>query len=138
MTYELLDHVADVKFRAEGDTLAAALESAVEAFADITGGDGLEATDTRVVDAEAENLDALFFDFLDRLIYVQDAEGVAVVEPLEVTLHEAGDGLAVRASLEVAQIEADTALLDIKAPTYSEMVVEERDGSWRLDAVLDI
>lgn len=137
MSYELLEHVADVKFRAEGDTLAAALQSAVDAFADITGGDELEATDSTVVEVEAENLDALLFDFLDRLIYLQEVDNVAVVTAKQLTLHEAGDDLAVRAEVETASIEDDTALLDIKAPTYSDMVVEESEG-WTLEAVLDV
>lgn len=137
MSYTLLDHVADVKFHAEGDSLAEALGSSVDAFADITGGHDLGATDRRVVEVEAENLDALVFDFLDRLIYLQEVDGVVVVDAGEVTLHEAGDGLAVRAELDTAPIEPDTALLDIKAPTYSEMLVEESDG-WTVEAVLDI
>lgn len=137
MSYVLLDHVADVKFRAEGGTLAEALGSAVDAFADITGGENLDADDTRSVEVEAENLEALLFDFLDRLIYLQEVDGVAVVGSSEVSLHEAGEELAVRAELDTATIEDETALLDIKAPTYSEMRVEESDG-WTVEAVLDV
>lgn len=137
MSYILLDHVADVKFHAEGGSLAEALASVVDAFADITGGHDLQPTDTRVVDVEAENLEALVFDFLDRLIYLQDVEGVAVVGAIEVTIHDAGEDLAARAEVDTAPIESDTPLLDIKAPTYSEMVVEESDG-WTVEAVLDV
>ncbi len=136
MTYTVLDHVADVKFRAEGDTLAEALSSVVEAFAEITGADDMEPTATHDFSVESENVEALLFDFLDRLVLLQDVEDAAVVSVEEISLHDMGDALAVKATVNVADI-GERGLLDIKAPTYSDMVVEEDDG-WLLEAVLDV
>ncbi len=136
MTYTVLDHVADVKFRAEGDTLAEALSSVVEAFAEITGADDMEPTATHDLSVESENVEALLFDFLDRLVLLQDVEDAAVVSVEEISLHDMGDALAVKATVNVADI-GERGLLDIKAPTYSDMVVEEDDG-WLLEAVLDV
>jgi SHS2 domain-containing protein len=139
MTYKLLDHTADVGFRATGETLADAFESATRAFADIVAyEDPTEPTDELRVeveaDAEGEDVDALLFDYLDRLIYTQDVEGVVVVDA-EVEADE--KNLRLDAVLRVAPIGED-AYLDIKAPTYSEMRAERDDGGWTLEAVLDI
>jgi len=137
MSYELLEHTADVSFRAKGETLADAFESATRAFADIVAyEDPPEPTDELRVkaDAEGEDVDALLFDYLDRLIYTQDVEGVVVVDA-DVEADE--ESLRLDALLRVAPID-DDAYLDIKAPTYSEMRAERDDEGWTLEAVLDI
>ncbi len=135
MTYELLDHTADVGFRATGETLAEAFESATQAFADIVAyEDKPEPTDELRVEAEADDPEALLFDYLDRLIYTQDVEGVVVVDA-DVEADE--DNLRLDAVLRITPI-GDEAYLDIKAPTYSEMLAEKDDGGWALEAVLDI
>ncbi|MDZ7689066.1 MAG: archease [Halobacteriales archaeon] len=134
MTYEILDHTADVGFRAKGETLAEAFESATRAFAEIVSYENPpEATDEVRVEVEAEDAEALLFDYLDRLIYTQDVEGVVVVDA-EVEADE--DALRLDATLHVAPIQRG--YMDIKAPTYSEMVAEKDDGECVLEAVLDI
>lgn len=135
MTYEILEHTADVGFRATGETLAAAFESATRAFAEIVSYENpSEPTDEVRVEAEADDPEALLFDYLDRLIYTQDVEGVVVVDA-DVEADE--DALRVDALLHVAPI-GDGAYLDIKAPTYNEMLAEEDEEGWTLKAVLDI
>ena len=134
MTYEILEHTADVGFRAKGKTLAEAYESATRAFAEIVSYENPpEPTDELHVEVEAENLEALLFDYLGRLIYVQDVEGIVVADA-EVEATE--EPPRVKATLHVAPTRRG--FMDIKAPTYSEMRVEKDDEGWTLKAVLDI
>ena len=136
MTHEILDHTADVGFRAKGDTLAEAFESATRAFAEIVSyEEPPEATDTIEieVDAEGEDIEALLFDYLARLIYVQDVEGVVVVDADAEATEEPP---RVKATLHVAPTRRG--YMDIKAPTYNEMLVKRDDDGWTLEAVLDI
>ncbi|MDY6780202.1 MAG: archease [Halobacteria archaeon] len=140
--YELLDHTADVKFRARGGTLEEAFEESVEAFSDIVR-EGTEVelpedVDSTEVEISSENPEALLFDFLDRLIYVQDVEGVLVTEAREVGIRERGDDLRLRAVLGTTPITSEMALLDIKGPTYNDMRVETDDDGYVVEAVLDI
>lgn len=134
MSHEVLGHIADAKFRATGETLSGAFESATRAFAEIVGAEGLEPTDEVCVEVETpeEDIEALLFDYLDRLIYTQDVEGVVVVDA-DVNVSE--DPPCVEATLEVAPVEPG--LMDVKAPTYNEMRADRDDG-WVLEAVLDI
>lgn len=138
MTYELLSHTADVKFRSHGGSLEEAFSEAVEAFSEIVRQEReVEATGTRVVVVESENLEALLFDFLDKLIYVQDADGYLVLGADDLEIQMEDTGYSLRASLRVTEIRKGMGLLDIKGPTYNDMRVEEDDG-WVLEAVLDI
>ena len=85
MGYEILSHTADEKFRAEGETLAEAFENTTKAFSEIVKGDSGSVKHS--IEVEAESQEALLFDFLDRLIFLQETEGVAVshAENVEIT-----------------------------------------------------
>jgi SHS2 domain-containing protein len=134
VSHEVLGHTADAKFRATGETLSGAFESATRAFAEIVGAEGLEPTDEVCVNVETpeEDIEALLFDYLDRLIYTQDVEGVVVVDA-EINASE--DPPRAEATLHVAHTEPG--LMEVKAPTYNEMRADRDDG-WVLEAVLDI
>jgi len=134
MSYEILEHTADVGFRATGETLGEAFESVTRAFAEIVSYEKPpEPTDELSVEVEAENPEALLFDYLARLIYVQDVEGVVIADA-DVTATE--ESPRVEVTLHVAP--ARRGFMDIKAPTYSEMVAERGNEGWILRAVLDI
>ena len=135
--FKILDHPADEKFHAEGETREEAFKAAVEAFSEITGGD-TEGLYTHKVECESENLEALLYDFLDDLVVLQDTEGVVVAKAKEMSIEQVGDSWRLKSEVLVDDITAEMNLLDIKAPTYNEMKVDYRDGNWVLEAVLDI
>lgn len=139
MSYEILDHPADAKFRAKGNSMKEAFSESVKAFAEIVGTDP-EAGDTRhKIEVESENSEALLFDFLDELIFLQDANNVAVSHTDDLQVEEKDDAYKLNATIWTDVITSDMNLLDIKAPTYNEMKVDyEKGEGWVIEAVLDI
>lgn len=139
MTYEILDHPADVKFRAHGETLEDAFSEVVAAVSELVGGgnESAEPTVDREIELEARNLEALLFDFLNRLILLQDLEDAVVTGVTDLDIERTDDGHRLRAVIHGVAIPSDRPLLDIKAPTYSEMRIEREDG-WTIEAVLDV
>lgn len=141
MSYEILDHTADAKFKAAGDSLEEAFSESVKAFGEIVGTDP-DAGDTRhKIKVDSENYEALLFDFLDELIFLQDSENIAVchAESLEIEEIDNGDEYKLTATIWTDVITSDMNLLDIKAPTYNEMKVDYNEGEgWIVEAVLDI
>lgn len=137
MSYEILDHSADEKFRAQGETLDEAFSEAVKAFSEIVeGGGGMYKHN---IEVESENLEALLFDFMDELIRLQDIEGVVISHAKNLEYEEIGDNHRIEADIMVDTIDLDTKPLDVKAPTYNEMKVDYIKGEgWKLEAVLDI
>lgn len=141
MGYEILDHPADAKFRSTGDTLEEAFEDAVRAFAEITGGEG--GKHRHSIEIESESHEALLFDFMDELIFLQDTENVVISRPEEVEIEELGEepdkNYRLAATVWTNPITSATSALDIKGPTYSEMEVDYiQDEGWIITAVLDI
>lgn len=141
MSYEVLPHPADVRFRATGPTLGDAFAEVVRAFAEISESAGSE-VERHAVAVESEDREALLFDFLAQLILLQEVEGCAVTRAEDVSVTETDDGHRLAATVVGGPIEE--ALFDIKSPTYNGMRVEREgtgengDGEWVLEATLDI
>lgn len=138
MSYEILEHTADAKFRATGESLEEAFEEAVSAFSDITG--GLGGNVRHQVKIESESHEALLFDFLDELIYLQDYEDVVISHAEKVDIEEdIENGHRLEAVVWADPIVDGMSPLDVKGPTYNEMKVEFEQGEkWMIEAVLDI
>lgn len=139
MSYEILDHPADAKFQASGESLEEAFSEAVKGFAEIVGTDP-EAGETRhKVEVKSENQEALLFDFLDELVFLQDSKSIAVCHAEDLEIKEIGDEYKLTATIWTDTITKGMKLLDIKAPTYNEMEVDYEKGTgWVVEAVLDI
>lgn len=139
MSYEILDHTADAKFRATGKPIEEAFSEAVKAFGKIVGTDP-DAGDTRhKIEVKAENYEALLFDFLDELIFLQDADNIAVCHADDLKIEDTEDEHKLSATIWTDVITSDMHLLDIKAPTYNEMNIDYQEGQgWIIEAVLDI
>lgn len=139
MTYEILDHPADVKFRTHGETLEDAFSEVVPAVSALVDGanESSRRTVTREAELEARNLEALLFDFLNQLILFQDLEDAVVTQATDLRIEETGSGYSLSSIIHAIPIASDQPRLDIKAPTYSQMRVEQNDG-WTIEAVLDV
>ncbi|EHK02261.1 hypothetical protein HRED_01831 [Candidatus Haloredivivus sp. G17] len=135
--FEILEHSADEKFYAEGESKEEAFSEAVKAFAEIVGGN-TEGMYHQKIEVESENLEALLYDFLEELVFLQDSEGVAISHAEDVKIEEKTDSWKINASILVDNITSDMNLLDIKSPTYNEMKVDYQDEKWILEAVLDV
>lgn len=137
--YEILEHSADEKFRATGGSLEEAFSDAVKAFGEIVGSDPEAGEYSHEIEVESENTEALLFDFLDRLIFLQDTEQVAVCHAEELEIEEEKQEVyQLEAVVSVDPIDREQSFQDIKAPTYNEMKVDYEDGEWIIEAVLDI
>lgn len=137
MSYEILEHSADEKFHAEGSDRDEAFSEVVAAFAEIVGGD-TRGMYSHEIEVESEGLEALLYDFLDELIFLQDSECVVISHAEKIEFEELENGYRIFAKVLVDNITSDMSLLDIKAPTYNEMKVDYADGNWVLEAVLDV
>lgn len=141
MGYELREHTADVAVAATGPdlgaTVAAVADGMTAAMAETVPAGG-ERADVMVC---AESREALLFDYLDRLIYERDVEGVLPVEN-DATVESGGEGdpeeaWTVAASYRAVPLSAVSAR-DLKAVTYSEMELSPTAEGWRAYVVFDV
>lgn len=137
MSYEIKDHTSEAKFETTGENMEEAFSEVINAFSEITGGEGGQ--HWHKIDVTSESHEALLFDFLDELIFLQDTEDVVISHPKELTIEEKGDKYHLEATVWTNPITAGSEATDVKGPTYSEMSINyEKGEGWKIVAVLDI
>ena len=136
-TYELRPHTADVAIEATGESLSAVFGALADGLAAAhletipnTGGEELRLT------VSAESKTAVLFDYLDRLIYIRDVEGVLPVNN-EPAVEKRGDEWVVEATARGVDLSSVSAR-EVKAITYSEMDLSEREGVFHGYVVVDV
>jgi SHS2 domain-containing protein len=134
MSYKLREHTADVAVEATGDTLGdvfgAVADGMAAAMCESVPGGG----ERYEIAVSAESRDALLFDYLNELIYERDVRSVLPVGN-RATVEEGDWKLS--GSYRGVPLSAVTAR-DLKAVTYSEMEITEREDAWFAYVVFDV
>jgi SHS2 domain-containing protein len=148
--YRILDHAADGKFRAFGETIEEAFANAALACASLMY--DWEKIERRVEHAaviEGRDLEQLLNKFLSESLYLLDAKRfvLAGIEDIKIEIPSA-DGVGPGGPFRLtARFVGDDRLDryefhgDVKAVTYSEMKIERcgcSPGPWVLQVVVDL
>ena len=142
--FRFLDDIAlaDMAFDAEGDSLPALFDAATRALIESLADPSTVAQTWRqAVDLEAPDIETLLFEWLGRLVYFKDAQGVVFHQAtlsLAPTLDQPGWGL--HAALTGAPVDASTQDLrsDVKGVTKHLYTVTHEGGTWKARVVLDV
>ena len=135
MGYTLRDHTADVAVEASGDTLGETFAAVADGMAAAMCDAWPDTGERSEVTVTAENREALLFDYLDELIYERDVRMVLPVDNEGVV--ESTDCWQFEGSYRGVPLDVVDAR-DLKAVTYSEMVVRETDAGWMAYVVFDV
>lgn len=137
MKYELLEHTADAKFRAYGGTLDEAFANAVQGMtAIIADPEKVGKGRMQVVSIKAKSLQNLLFDLLDEILFLHDTEKFLPSSASPLRIVERNGEFTLDATLHGDDARKWPG--NLKAVTYSDMIVEEKDGRWLIQVVIDI
>jgi len=133
------EHTADVKFHAFGETLEEAFgNAAVALFETMLDTSCIRSAVDITVDIEAEDAEALLYDFLSELLFVFDADGLALSE-FDVSIqHNEKWHLFAKCKGEPFDPSRHHSRTEVKAITFHELSVRRMDGGYELTVVLDI
>ncbi|HJT86270.1 MAG TPA: archease [Bryobacteraceae bacterium] len=135
--FELLDHPADIGFRAFGATLAELFANSALALLNIatdpTAVNPREQYPLTVVSTDRE---ALLVDWLSEVLYWFDGKQVAFQRVMVNRLEETAlDAIAVGEPRDPLRHRSK---LIVKAVTYHQLRIEQRPGGWMAEVFLDI
>ena len=138
MKYKFLEHTADIKFQISGKTINEIFENSVLAVAEyVSRGKKIKTVKGKVVNVSGNDLESLFYNFLDELVYLIDAENF-VAAKAKVTIF----GYNLKAELFGDSTNNYKDLDHIKAATYAEMYIRKvkfgSEEAWEAQAVLDV
>jgi SHS2 domain-containing protein len=140
-SHELLPHTADAGLRAEAADLRDVFEEAAIALGQMASEGARVVPLVGVeVDLSAPDLPALAFAWLNELIGICDARGVALGRVEVLAVEPTAGGWRLRGSAWVAPVDGTVVRrrADVKSATYHGLAVEPIAGGWRLTAYVDI
>jgi SHS2 domain-containing protein len=128
MPYSVLDHTADTGIEATARSVSELVhELAAGMFALISSLQPGQAQEWVTVRVESPTLTDLVFDALSELLYRAEVEDLVFCN-FRVAMK--GDGSVTIAAGGVPIADAETTGPPIKAVTYHDLVIEERDREW--------
>jgi SHS2 domain-containing protein len=153
--FEILEHTADLGFRATGATLAELFENAAEALVAIAlNPENVEARETIALEAKGESREALLVNWLSEVLYWLDGEhramrgfkvreltaGRVAAEAQEYRV--AAEAQECRVAGEARGERRDPARheprLVVKGVTYHQLKIEPSERGWQCEVYLDI
>lgn len=140
MPYEFFDHTGDIGVSLTGRTVDELFASAAAAFTDsVTPLEGVEPRRPEELDVAAPELDLLLVDFLSELLYRFDTRNWLTREA-QVEIRERDGGWELQGTLVGEKHDAGRhpVRVLVKAVTYHQLQVIERQGTWSAKVVFDI
>lgn len=132
--YEFLEHPADIKIRVFGKDLPEVFTNAALGMMEIIYGQEVlseKPSTTTEIRVKAMDLESLMIDWLSDLLYLSDTNDQAYIN------YKIKDFKENKIIAEVGTCPAK-AVDDIKAVTYNELEIEEKNGKWEATVVFDI
>jgi len=139
MQYEYLEHTADLKIRAHGESLE-------EVFANMSLGMFEAIKDEKLVDKDEAaiqdfeinsiDLPSLLVDYLNQLVLFSD-ENNEIYNNFEIGIMQVGnENWSLKGRATGYRVKGFK--MEIKAVTYNELIIEEQNGQWVAEVVFDI
>jgi len=136
--HEVFEHTADLGLRIRNETLAALFKEAGTALFElmVENMDVVQPRIQRRIHIEQEETELLFFDWLNELLYLADADQLVLCR-FDVSInHNVLDAIVSGEPRDEARHQLDH---EVKAVTYHQLKLEqEPDGQWLAEVILDI
>ncbi len=135
--YEVFEHTADVGLRVRADSVE-------DLFADAAAGllslmvanpESVEGVLERTIEVQSDAIDLLLFDWLSELLFVFESDGL-LLSQFEIGV--TGTTLVAKCRGELMNLGKHRMDHEVKAVTYHQLQVEQIDGSWVAEVILDI
>lgn len=139
--YEYLEHTADIKFLAYGNTLEEVFENAALAMFNVIIDTGkVSGETTRDVCLSSPDLECLLVDWLSELLYLFEVDELVFWKfRVEEIREEEGEySIKAVASGEQYYPESHPFETEIKAVTYNQLELEKTADGWKAQVVVDI
>lgn len=137
MSYEYFEHQADIGIRGKGKTLAEAFEQAALAMFEImVETDKLKSNEFQLVEVEGNDLSELLIAWLSELLFLKDVEGM-MFSRFEIESIDKNK-LVAKVYGEPIDSSQHRLKLEVKAATYTQLFIEEKDDNWIVQCLVDV
>jgi SHS2 domain-containing protein len=138
--YEYLYHIADAKFRAYGATIEEAFENAALAMFNVmVDTSKVEAKEPRKIEITSPDIKMLLADWLSELLYMFEVDGIVFCKFKIDMIEKTGEGFSLtgKAQGEPVDLSRHSFDVQVKAVTLHELEVQQEDGGFWVQVVVD-
>jgi SHS2 domain-containing protein len=138
--YEYMEHTADARFRAYGDSPAEAFANAAEAMFNVMADtSGIECKKNVAVEVNSDDPEMLLVDWLSELLYHFEVDSVifGTFTIHKITTSATGCHLSATACGEPTDPGKHSFQTEVKAVTYNHLLFEETDGGVMVQVTVD-
>ncbi len=139
--FDRIEHPADAGFRAFGNDLEEAFGNAALALTELmTNTDKIEPKNEITISLEAENLEALLYDWLDNFLYLFDAKGFVGSRFFVDSISKKEEEYRIEARIQGEEYDPEKhgQRTEVKAMTYHMMEIDQTGDEVILQVVVDI
>jgi len=143
--FKFLEHTADIKFQAFGDSLEKAFENSALALKEIICKEKVKSVKKKIVRVVGKDRESLLYNFLEEFLYLLDVGGFLISEVKKIEIKSVRKSLKplrykTELRAEVFGDDADNYELDgdVKAITYNDMFVKQEKGQFVAQVVVDV
>ena len=129
MSYKFLDHATDAFVEVTAKNLKEAFAVTADAVINITiDQDKVEEKEEKEFSAQGKDLQYLLFSWLEETTFVLITEGFAIRRIEFDIIENGGYTINAKAFGEILDLKKHNFKVEIKAPTFYEMKIEQNDG----------
>lgn len=135
--YEIFEHTADLGMRVQAKSRDALFVEAARGFCAmlVSNPEAVRAEQQIDLRVEGTELDYLLLDWLNELLFAFESQDLLLCE-FDVQLD--AQGLTARARGETIDHARHQLVHEVKAITYHGLKVEQADGHWQAEVIVDI
>ena len=145
--FKFLEHTADVKFQAFGDTIEETFKNSAFALKEtICGEIEIKEKKKKIISIKQKDLESLLYSFLEEILYLLDAENFIIASISKIKIDKKFNLKATIMGDKTSKYEFTNS---VKAVTYNDMFVRTEKESdprnpnkkiefWRAQVVLDV
>ncbi len=124
MKFKFIEHTADIKFQAFGNTLEEAFKNSVLAMSKSILDKKLKGNIKRKVEAKGKDNERLLYDFLEELLILFDRDNLLITEVKKIKISDRS------LTAEVLGVNSEKYEMDnhVKSVTYNEMFVRKQEA----------
>lgn len=135
MSYEELDHTADIRLRVKSPSPDSLFAETALAMMKIVYGELRRGEIERTIELESGNLENLLLDFLSEVLFISEVENLVFSSA---TVHIFGNSLKAQLAGEPFDPERHRGGTEIKGISYSGLSIVKEDEGYVLDILFDV
>ncbi|MBT4257866.1 archease [archaeon] len=133
--FEFLEHTADIKFQAFGETLEEAFSNSALALSNSITEEKIKSKKELKFQVKGKNMENLLYNFLEEFLFLFDSESFLLSKVKEMKINK--EKFELSCVVEGDEANKYSFHSDIKAITYNEMFIK-KEKHWIIQGVFDV